>query len=52
MMVSPSKAKIFGVRPEGMKHSRLPRKISKVRTKESVPQSDTGGHVEKTKANE
>lgn len=32
--------------------STLPRKTSKVKRKGSVPQTDTGGKVEKTKANE
>ena len=30
----------------------LPRKASKVKYKEPVPQTDTGSQVEKTKANE
>jgi hypothetical protein len=32
--------------------STLPRKTSKLNTMETVPQTDTGGWVEKTKANE
>ncbi|MFT5280605.1 MAG: hypothetical protein ACI9AR_000027 [Flavobacteriaceae bacterium] len=32
--------------------STLPRKASKLNTVETVPQTDTGGRVEKTKANE
>ncbi len=32
--------------------STLPRKTSKVKRSGSVPQTDTGGRVEKTKANE
>ena len=32
--------------------SNLPRKASKIKNKETVPKTDTGGLVEKTKANE
>lgn len=32
--------------------SKLPRKTSKVKHSETVPKTDTGGKVEKTKANE
>ena len=40
------------VSTDPMLRSTLPRKTSKHKRNGSVPQSDTGGRVEKTKANE
>ncbi len=37
---------------DGILESTLPRKASKVRIVRTVPQTDTGDQVEKTKANE
>ena len=38
--------------PSVILQSTLPRKFSKLNTCGTVPKTDTGGHVEKTKANE
>ena len=42
----------FGGSPLESLQSTLPRKFSKLNTYGTVPKTDTGGHVEKTKANE
>jgi len=43
---------IWSLRAKKILMKSLPRKTSKVRCIESVPQTNTGGRVEKTKANE
>jgi hypothetical protein len=42
----------FGDTSKKIWQSRLPRKTSKLKLMETVPKTDTGGWVEKTKANE
>ena len=51
MVNTQAKRKLPG-QPGGIWQSRLPRKASKHKHKEIVPQTDTGIRVEKTKANE
>jgi len=41
-----------GGTPKGMMQSALPRKISKLNFVRTVPQTDTGSQLEKSKANE
>jgi len=52
LMAIPTRAKILSVRGKEIKQSRLPRKTSKHNRGGTVPQTDTGSLVEKTKANE
>ena len=49
---SPSAGKILRLRPKEIRGSTLPRKFSKHKHNKTVPQTDTGGRVEKTKVNE
>ena len=47
-----SGVEILELRLREIMESTLPRKVSKHNQDETVPQTDTGGRVEKTKANE
>ena len=51
-MAHEREAKSFILRDRAMIQSTLPRKLSKLKNKESVPQTDSGSQLEKSKANE
>ena len=52
LMAILSGAEIFPVRRREIRQSALPRKFSKHKERGTVPQTDTGSQLEKSKANE